>query len=62
MALAHALDQMLSVPTPPLAITGTGTASATALVSSRSKPCFVPSRSIEVSRISPAPSATTSRA
>ena len=44
-----------SVPTPPLAITGTPTASLTAAVSSRSKPSRVPSRSIEVSRISPAP-------
>ncbi len=46
-----------SVPTPPEAITGTGTASATARVSSRSKPWRVPSRSMLVSRISPAPSA-----
>ena len=38
------------------------TASATARVSSRSKPALVPSRSIEVSRISPAPSAATSLA
>ena len=44
-----------SVPTPPLAITGTSTASAIARVSSRSKPSRVPSRSIDVSRISPAP-------
>ena len=43
------------MPTPPEAITGTGTASATARVSSRSNPSRVPSRSIEVSRISPAP-------
>ena len=48
------------MPTPPEAMTGTRTASATARVSSRSKPDFVPSRSIEVSRISPAPSDTTS--
>src|SRR6476469_9930455 len=48
------------LPTPPEAITGTGMLSATALVSGRSKPCLVPSRSIEVSRISPAPSETTS--
>ena len=46
-----------SVPTPPEAITGTGTASAIARVSAMSKPGLVPSRSIEVSRISPAPSA-----
>src|SRR5579883_711349 len=44
-----------SVPTPPEAMTGTRTASATARVSARSKPAWVPSRSIEVSRISPAP-------
>ena len=43
-------------------MTGTRTASATARVSGMSKPCLVPSRSIEVSRISPAPSDTTSRA
>src|SRR5215510_10717029 len=47
-------------PTPPEAITGTGTLSAMARVSGRSKPCLVPSRSIEVSRISPAPRETTS--
>ena len=38
-----------SVPTPPEAMTGTRTASATARVSSISKPDLVPSRSIEVS-------------
>ena len=43
-------------------MTGTCTASATARVSAMSKPLFVPSRSIEVSRISPAPSSLTSRA
>src|SRR6266404_5438109 len=48
------------LPTPPDAMTGTGTLSAIARVSGRSKPCLVPSRSIEVSRISPAPSETTS--
>src|SRR5665213_3172778 len=48
------------LPTPPEAITGTGMLSATALVSGMSKPWRVPSRSIEVSRISPAPSETTS--
>src|SRR5688572_22371454 len=45
-------------PTPPEAITGTVTASATARVSARSKPSRVPSRSMLVSRISPAPAAT----
>src|SRR5215475_4138123 len=50
------------LPTPPEAITGTVTASDTVRVRARSKPLRVPSRSIEVSRISPAPSATTSRA
>ena len=39
-----------SVPTPPEAMTGIVTASATARVSSRSKPVRVPSRSIEVSK------------
>src|SRR3954451_16087740 len=48
------------LPTPPEAMTGTGTLSAMACVSGRSNPCLVPSRSIEVSRISPAPSDTTS--
>ena len=43
------------LPTPPEAITGTGTASDTARVSARSKPALVPSRSMLVSRISPAP-------
>ena len=49
-----------SVPTPPLAMTGTSTTSLTARVSARSKPSRVPSRSIEVSMISPAPSRTAS--
>src|SRR3954451_14852256 len=49
-----------SVPTPPDAITGTGTASEMARVRSMSNPLPVPSRSIEVKRISPAPRATTS--
>ena len=44
-----------SVPTPPEAITGTRTASATARVRAMSKPALVPSRSIEVNRNSPAP-------
>jgi len=48
-----------SVPTPPEAMTGTFTRSATARVTSTSKPSLVPSRSIEVSRISPAPRAAT---
>jgi len=43
------------VPTPPEAMTGTRTASATARSSSRSCPARVPSRSQLVSRISPAP-------
>src|SRR4051794_23290353 len=43
------------LPTPPLAITGTLTFSVTAEVRSRSNPSRVPSRSIDVSRISPAP-------
>ena len=43
------------LPTPPEAITGTLTRSATARVRGMSKPWRVPSRSIEVSRISPAP-------
>ena len=51
-----------SEPTPPEAITGTGTASLTARVSSRSKPLLVPSRSMLVSRISPAPSSAMRRA
>ena len=44
-----------SVPTPPEAMTGMGTARATARVSARSKPSLVPSRSMLVRRISPAP-------
>src|SRR6516165_3697828 len=43
------------VPMPPLAITGTLTARAMAPVNWMSKPRRVPSRSIEVTRISPAP-------
>ena len=46
------------VPAPPLAMIGTSTASAMALVISRSKPALVPSLSKEVKRISPAPNAT----
>ncbi len=44
-----------SDPAPPDAITGIGTALETAAVSSQSKPVLVPSRSMDVSRISPAP-------
>src|SRR6266568_3869383 len=43
-------------PAPPLAITGTPTATRTAVISGRSNPALVPSASIELSRISPAPS------
>src|SRR5262249_33413635 len=43
------------VPAPPDAITGIATAELTAAVSPQSKPVPVPSRSIEVSSISPAP-------
>ena len=50
-----------TVPHPPEATTGTRTASATARVSGRSKPSLVPSRSMLVSRISPAPRSTPSR-
>ena len=46
------------VPPPPDAITGTGTDSAIIRVSGISYPSFVPSASIELSTISPAPSAT----
>ena len=60
--VADAFDQVIERPTPPEAITGTGTASEMARVSGMSKPLRVPSRSIEVSRISPAPRLTTSRA
>ncbi len=51
-----------SVPTPPEAITGTPTASLTARVRARSKPSRVPSRSMLVSRISPAPARSICRA
>src|SRR5680860_917948 len=47
-------------PTPPLAMTGTLTALLTFRVSSRSKPSLVPSLSIEVKSISPAPRPTAS--
>ena len=49
------LTRSSRLPTPPEAITGTSTASLTARVSSRSKPDLVPSRSMLVSKISPAP-------
>ena len=51
-----------TLPQPPEATTGTRTASATARVSAMSKPSFVPSRSMLVSRISPAPRSAPSRA
>ena len=51
-----------SLPAPPLATTGTPTVSLTRRVISRSKPAFVPSASMLFSTISPAPSATASRA
>src|SRR5271154_2635824 len=47
-----------SVPAPPLATTGTPTASLTRRVMTRSNPAFVPSASMEFKTISPAPSAT----
>src|SRR5690606_10678701 len=43
------------VPAPPLATSGTRTSARTAVSISRSKPAVVPSASIELSRISPAP-------
>jgi hypothetical protein len=49
-------------PAPPLAITGTATAARARRINSRSKPAFVPSASIELSRISPAPRSTARRA
>ena len=57
--LALLRQNAASVPTPPEAITGTRTAPQTARSRSRSKPTPVPSRSMLVSRISPAPSAAT---
>ena len=44
-----------AAPAPPLAMTGTDTAARTRRMSSRSKPSLVPSASMELSRISPAP-------
>ena len=52
----------LALPAPPEAMTGIWTASLTAAVSSQSKPSRVPSASMEVSRISPAPRCSASRA
>ena len=45
-----------AAPAPPLAITGTVTSRRTARIRSRSKPARVPSASMALSRISPAPS------
>src|SRR5690606_27628 len=45
----------LTSPAPPDAITGTLESSRIAEISSRSKPCLVPSASIEFTRSSPAP-------
>src|SRR3984957_9929354 len=52
----------LTEPAPPEAMTGIETACATARTNSQSKPARVPSWSIEVSKISPAPRASDSRA
>ena len=60
--LLHAVDEMIQRADAARGDDGHVTASDTARVSSRSKPALVPSRSIEVSRISPAPSAATSLA
>jgi len=54
-ALLHAVGQVVQAADAARGDTGTGTPSATARVSSRSKPMRVPSRSMLVSRISPAP-------
>ena len=48
--------EVLDRPAPPLAMTGMLTSRRTARISSRSKPSVVPSASIALSRISPAPS------
>ena len=53
----HVDEMRRAPPAPPEAITGIDTAAETAAVSAQSKPAFVPSRSIDVSRISPAPRA-----
>src|SRR5690606_12964409 len=51
-----------TAPAPPEAISGISTTARTAAISSRSNPALVPSASIELSRISPAPSAAPRRA
>ena len=56
------IGEVATVPAPPDAMTGMLTASLTAAVSSQSNPARVPSESMEVSRISPAPRASASRA
>ena len=61
-ATSSASATCCALPAPPDAITGRSTAAATAAVSSRSYPARVPSASIEVSRISPAPALRASRA
>ena len=55
---ADAKGKAAAAPAPPLAMSGTLTSRRTASTRSRSKPAFVPSASIELSRISPAPSAS----
>ncbi len=60
VAVADAVDEMIEIADAAGGDHGNGTLSAIARVSGMSKPCRVPSRSIEVSRISPAPSETTS--
>jgi len=52
-AVANAFDEMIKRADTPDAMTGTDTARVTARVSARSKPLLVPSRSIDVNRISP---------
>ena len=59
---ANTSAKCATVPAPPEAITGIRTASLTAAVNSQSKPARVPSESIEVRRISPAPRCSASRA
>ena len=61
MTDCHPLYQMLEIANPPLAMIGMSNASENARVSSRSNPSRVPSRSMLVSRISPAPSCCTLR-
>ena len=62
VAAREDVGEMLEAAGAAEAMTGMFTASATAAVSSQSKPARVPSRSIDVSRISPAPRASASRA